>query len=213
MDICGNVLRASKLYMGGMALEKNAEERRLLEFCDEKELSVAYTWFYKAEKRKITNTAGGWETEIDFVLVVKKYKKYVKNVQVIPWELQRWLVVIDLDKKVLKKIVKKEQIIRRNVWKLNQGRTRVKELVSTDAPDLRKLSSIMLQRHVMKYVERGNIGETEEACGGGVRRSRIKLREKRRHLTLASREIFYTWFYGGVVFDPNLVLLIACFLH
>ena len=53
-------------------------------------------------------------------------------------------MVVDLDKKVLKKVVRKEQIIRRKIWKLNDNRTRVrfekrvrvKELVSTDAPDL-----------------------------------------------------------------------------
>ena len=54
-------------------------------------------------------------------------------------------MVVDLDKKVLKKVVKKERIIRRKIWKLNENRTRVKfekrvkELVSTDAPDLWKI--------------------------------------------------------------------------
>ena len=49
---------------------RNVEERRLLEFCDEKELCVANTWFEK-EQRKITYSMGGNETEIDFVLVGK----------------------------------------------------------------------------------------------------------------------------------------------
>ena len=54
------------------------------------------------------------------------------------------LVVVDLDKMVLKKGVRKEQIIRKKIWKLNKNRTRVRcekkvnELVSTDAPDLWK---------------------------------------------------------------------------
>ena len=54
------------------------------------------------------------------------------------------MVVVDLDKKVLKKAVRKERIIRRKIWKLNENQTRVrfekrvKELVSTDAPDLWK---------------------------------------------------------------------------
>ena len=62
----------------------------------------------------------------------------------IPWELQHRMVVEDLDKKVLKKVVRKERIIRRKIWKLNENQTRVrfekrvKELVSTDAPDLWK---------------------------------------------------------------------------
>ena len=62
----------------------------------------------------------------------------------IPWELQNRLMVVDLDKKVLKKVVRKQQIIRRKIWKLNENQTRVrvetrlKELVSTDAADLGK---------------------------------------------------------------------------
>ena len=59
-------------------------------------------------------------------------------------ELQHRLVVVDLDKKILKKVVKKQRIIKRKIWKLNENRTRVrfekrvKELVSTDTPDLSK---------------------------------------------------------------------------
>ena len=74
------------------------------------------------------------------MLVGEKYGKYVRDVKVIPWEL----VIIDLDKKVLNKIVTKQRIIRRKIWKLNENQTRVrfekrvKKLISTDAPDLWK---------------------------------------------------------------------------
>ena len=126
--------------------KRNAEGRSLLEFCDERELCVANTWFKKTDKRKIIYSAGGGcGTEIDFVLVGGKYRKYIRDVKVIPWELQHRMVVVDLDKKVLKKIVRKERIIRRKIWKLNENQTRVtfekrvKELVSTDAPDLWKI--------------------------------------------------------------------------
>ena len=60
----------------------------------------------------------------------------------IPWQLQYRLVVVDLDKKVLKKVVRKQRIIKRKIWNLNKNQTRVrfekrvKELVSTDTPDL-----------------------------------------------------------------------------
>ena len=53
-------------------------------------------------------------------------------------------MVVDLNKKVLKKVVKKQRIIRRKIWKLNENQIRVKfekrvkELVSTDAPNLWK---------------------------------------------------------------------------
>ena len=52
---------------------------------------------------------------VGFVLVGTKYSKYVRNVKVISWELQHRLVVIDLDKKALKKIVRKEGIIKRKM--------------------------------------------------------------------------------------------------
>ena len=49
---------------------------------------------------------GGNETEIDFVLVGKNNGKYLKDVKAIPWELQHRLVVTDIDKRKLKKVVK-----------------------------------------------------------------------------------------------------------
>ena len=97
MDMWGNVLRVLKVYTGGMVLGKKC--RRLLEFCDEKELCASNTCFYKAGKRKITYSAGGCGTEIDFVLVGKKYKKYVRDVKLIPCELQHKLVVVDQKKR------------------------------------------------------------------------------------------------------------------
>ena len=58
--------------------------------------------------------AGENESEIDFVLV----GKYLRDVKVIRGELQRRLVVVDLVKKKVKKVVRKEAIERRKVWKL-----------------------------------------------------------------------------------------------
>uniref|UniRef100_A0A0L8H466 Endonuclease/exonuclease/phosphatase domain-containing protein n=1 Tax=Octopus bimaculoides TaxID=37653 RepID=A0A0L8H466_OCTBM len=52
--------------------ERNVEGRMLLEFCDEKQLCMVNTWFRKTEKRKVTFSAGGNETEIDFMLVGRK---------------------------------------------------------------------------------------------------------------------------------------------
>ena len=60
--------------------QKNVEERRLLEFCDEKVLCVANTSFEK-EQRKITHSMSGNETEIDFALVGKNNRKYLKAIK------------------------------------------------------------------------------------------------------------------------------------
>ena len=111
---------------GGYGIGKrNAEGRRLLEFCNEKELCVANTWFEK-EQRKITNGMGENETEIDFVLVGKNNREYLKDVKAIPWELQHRLVVTDIDKRKLKKVVKNEQTFRRRVWKLKKNNMKTK---------------------------------------------------------------------------------------
>ena len=60
------------------------------------------------------------------MLVGEKYRKYVRDVKVIPWELLHRLVVVDQDEKILKKIARKQQIVKREIWKLNEKRTRVK---------------------------------------------------------------------------------------
>ena len=145
-DFNGHVEKCAEgfegVHVGNGVGKRNAEGRRLLEFCDERELCVANTWLKKTDKSKITCSAGGCATEIDFVLVGGKYRKYIRDVKVIPWELQHRLVVVDLDKKVLKKVVRKKRIIRRKIWRLNENQTRVrfekrvKELVITNAPDL-----------------------------------------------------------------------------
>ena len=132
------------MYTGGMGSGKrNAEGRRLLEFCNERELCVANTWFYKADKRKITSSAGGYKKECDVLLVGEKYRKYIRHVKVISLELQL-LVVLDLDIKVLKKVVRKQRIIRRKIWILIENQTRIrlekriKELINTGVLDLWK---------------------------------------------------------------------------
>ena len=69
------------------------------------------------------------------------------------------LVIVDLDIKVLKKVVKKQRIITRKIWKLNENRTRVrfeksvKQLVSTSAPDL------------LKSFKDGVLKACDEVCG------------------------------------------------
>ena len=61
--------------------ERNVEGK-MLEFCDEKELCVANTWFRKGKKRKVMYSAGESGTEIDFVLMGKGNKKYLRDVKV-----------------------------------------------------------------------------------------------------------------------------------
>ena len=102
--------------------KRNAEGRLLLDFCDQKELCVANTWFKKKEKRKVTYSSGGNNTEIDLVLVRKEKRKYLRDVKVIPGELKHRLVVVVVEEQKLKKSVKKSKRVRRRVWKLKKKR-------------------------------------------------------------------------------------------
>ena len=91
-----------------------------LDFCDQKELCVANTWFKKNDKKKVTYSSGGNDTEIDFVLVGKEKRKYLRDVKVIPGELQHRLVVVDVEEQKFKKSVKKSKRVRWRVWKLQE---------------------------------------------------------------------------------------------
>ena len=77
----------------------NAEGRMPLEFCNKNDLCVANTWFKK--KRKVIYSAGENESKIDFVLVEKDHRKYLKHVKVIQGELQHGFREADVDKKNL----------------------------------------------------------------------------------------------------------------
>ena len=45
----------------------------------------------------MTYSSGGNDTEIDFVLVGKEKRKYLRDVKVIPGELQHRIVVVDVE--------------------------------------------------------------------------------------------------------------------
>ena len=54
----------------------------------------------------MTYDLGGNKTEIDFVLFEKERRKFLKDVKVIPWELQHRLIVVDVKKENLLKHIK-----------------------------------------------------------------------------------------------------------
>ena len=129
-DFNGHVGKQIEGYEGMYGVnrigKRNVEGKMLLEFRDEKELCMANTWFRKGEKRKVTYSAGENETEIDFALVGKGNRKFLRDVEVIPGELQHRLVVMNLVKNKVKKVVRKEAIERRKVWKLKEDDTRAR---------------------------------------------------------------------------------------
>ena len=80
-DYVGKKVDGFEGVHGGNGIgEQNLKDRMLLEFCDQKNLYVANTWF-KKEKRKVTYSSGGKETEIDFVLVEKRKYKVLERCQ------------------------------------------------------------------------------------------------------------------------------------
>ena len=101
---------------GGFSIgTRNREGRRLLEFCAESSMVVGNTWF--KNRRKATFQSGDAETQIDFMLVAKEWRKKIQNVKVIPGELQHSLVVMDVTKlKVAKR--KQTQLKRLKTWRL-----------------------------------------------------------------------------------------------
>ena len=128
---------------GGYGIGKrNVEGRMSLDFCVQKELCVVNTWYKKRDERKVTYSSGGNDTEIDFVLVGKEKRKYLRDVKVIPGELQHRLVVVDVEERKLKKSVKKSKRVRWRVWKLQEKEIkeeferRIVELVDAEAVDL-----------------------------------------------------------------------------
>ena len=97
---------------GGYGIGLNAKRRMLLDFCDQKELCVANTWYKKKDKRKVTYSSGENNTEIDFVLVGKEKRKYLRDVKVFSGKLQDRIVVVDVEEQKLKKSVKKSKRVR-----------------------------------------------------------------------------------------------------
>ena len=67
------------------------------------------TWFEK-EQRKTTYSIDGNKTDIDFVLVGKSNRKYLKDIQAILWELEHKQVITEIDIRKLMKAVKNKQI-------------------------------------------------------------------------------------------------------
>ena len=91
----------------------------------------------------MTYSSGVNDAEIDFVLVGKEKRKYLRVVKVIQGELQhRLLVVVDVEEQKLKMSVKKSRRVRWRVWKLKEKEIKEKfeegvvELVDTDLMNL-----------------------------------------------------------------------------
>ena len=98
---------------GGMILGKEMQKEDCWNFVMKKSCAWQTLWFYKADQRKITYSAGGCETEIDFLLVEEKYRKYVRNVLSDLMGTSAQAGSRTSEEKFLKKIVRKQRTIRK----------------------------------------------------------------------------------------------------
>ena len=122
----------------------------------------------------MTYNSGGNDTKIDFVLVGKEKREYLRDVKVIPGELQHRLVLVDVEKRKLRKSGKKSNRVRWRVWKLKEKEVkeefeqRVVELVDAKAVDLWSPIRMVFLRLAMNYAERRKGEENREIHGGGM---------------------------------------------
>ena len=106
---------------GGQAIGKrNTEGERVLEFAFANELVVGNTWFKKKPKHLVTYQSGNADTQIDFILYRRSFRKQVSNVKVILGEeiaLQHRLLVGDFRVSIPPQ-PKRKFVPRIKVWKL-----------------------------------------------------------------------------------------------
>ena len=70
----------------------------------------------REEKRKVTFRMGENKTEIDLVLILKKeHRRLKRNVKAIPGEFQHALVIVNIDKNKIRKVVTKTCTERRKI--------------------------------------------------------------------------------------------------
>ena len=137
---------------GGQAIGKrNTEGERVLEFAFANELVVGNTWFQKKPKHLVTYQSGNADTQIDFILYRRSFRKQVSNVKVILGEeiaLQHRLLVGDFRVSIPPQ-PKRKFVPRIKVWKLRdpekqaelsevfKAKTQDSELSQTSSVDVR----------------------------------------------------------------------------
>ena len=82
-DFNGHVGKCAEGFEGiheGYGIGKrNVEGRMLLDFCVQKDLCVANTWYKKRDERKVTYSSGRNDTDTHFVLLEKEKRKYLRQ--------------------------------------------------------------------------------------------------------------------------------------
>ena len=137
---------------------------------------MSNTLLRREEERKVTFRIGENEKKIDFVLMKKEHRAFVQNVKAIPGEFQHVLVIADIDKRKLRKVVKKACAERRKISLLKDVKIRkqfeekVIELVDVGAPNLwgHFKDGVLMACDEVCGKKRG--GEVKGIVGGGMKR-------------------------------------------
>ena len=72
-------------------------------------------WFMRQEKKKVTFEICENETKIVFVPIMKELRRFIKNVIAIHREFRHALVIADMDKTKIRKVVRKTCAERRKI--------------------------------------------------------------------------------------------------
>ena len=125
-DLNGHVGKASNGYEGihgGFGYgSRNVEGERILEFGAALDMAVCNTCFEKRDSHLCTYTSGGFSTQIDYILVRTKDRKFVRDVKVIPGEevaTQHHILVSTIT--VQSRVENKKPFVpKRKVWLLKE---------------------------------------------------------------------------------------------
>ena len=78
----------------------------------------------REEKRKVTFRMGENEKKIDFVFLTKEHRRFIQNMKAIHGEFQHALVIADIDKRKIRKVVRRTCAERRNITLLKDVKIR-----------------------------------------------------------------------------------------
>ena len=76
------------------------------------------------EEKKVTCRIGENETKIDFVLIKKEHIQFIQNVKAISGEFQLAIVIADIEKMKIRKVVRKTCAERRKITLLKDVKIR-----------------------------------------------------------------------------------------
>lgn len=205
-DLNGHVGKTSSGYEdahGGFGYGvRNTEGERILEFGLALGMVVCNTLYQKRSSRLATFSSGGCNTQIDYIMMKNRDKKFLKDVKVIPSEevfIQHKLVVCDLSI-TMKKEKKKPYIPKLKSWKLKDivAREEFASGVEEQCTDAEAVCGVEERWCKLKKIL---LGTTERVCGWtkgpSQRRATYWWDENVDHVIKEKRQLWKEWKKGS----------------